>query len=124
MAYNLYSERDFVSKHIDIPEDHFISINSPSLSNDLEELVPGNSINLVLSLSTSTQLQNIWIKLAPNGTLVLVGENDMPAFETFNMSVFSRGASIKTINLSEMLQRKKSDVEGLVLICYHGVHKV
>ena len=116
MAYNLYSERDFVSKHIDIPEDHFISINSPSFSNDLEELAPGNSINLVLSLSTSTQLQNIWIKLAPNGMLVLVGENDMPAFETFNMSVFSRGASIKTINLSEMLQRKKSDVEGLVLI--------
>lgn len=116
MAYNFETEKDFLCAHVNLPEDSFITVKSPSFSNDLGELTPGNSIDLVLSLSTSTNLQDFWTKVAPSGTLVLVGEDDLPAFDTFNMSVFLRGASIRSINLSEMLLRRKPDVNRLVLL--------
>jgi len=63
----------------------------------------GKGIDIVLAGLGVSHIATIWTCLARNGKLVLTGGADMPDMAVFDISVFSRGATLSSFDFMEMI---------------------
>jgi NADPH:quinone reductase-like Zn-dependent oxidoreductase len=63
----------------------------------------GKGIDIVLAGLGVGHIATIWTCLARNGKLVLTGGVDVPDMTIFDVSVFSRGATLSSFDFMEMI---------------------
>ncbi|GAB7354584.1 hypothetical protein MBLNU459_g5031t2 [Dothideomycetes sp. NU459] len=114
ITYTSTAEKEFICEYGGVDKSRLIANAAATLAHDIDNIAGDRGINLALTLSHSSNSSIVWSRLGPGGQFVIVGTRGKPALNSFDMSVFTRGASIVAIDMLELLRKKPSVAGGLM----------
>jgi hypothetical protein len=89
-----------------VPGDLLISTNTPAWTRSFKPLTAAEEISAIIASATAHDHQELWKNLGENGSYWLLGSGrHIPKLATFDNSVFSRGSSIVSFDIINLLQK-------------------
>ena len=87
---------------------------SPRLEEDFQTLTDGHGIDIAITTGGTSSLPEIWKSLAKSGKLICTGDSVVPNISILDPSVFSRGASLVSFDVNNMVKDQVDEMAKLV----------
>lgn len=97
------SERHFLKSTYNIAEKRIMVVSQSSFERDLETMLAGRRMDIVLAFNDSDDLLDTWSHLADGGKLIHTMKRPIPEVRLLDTSKFSKGATLASFDIDSMV---------------------
>ena len=99
-------EKRLLSLYGGIPDDNLIDVRSETFAYDIKLIGDAHGFDVILAARGVESAREMWSYLRRDGRLIKLGQSDSVAFNTFDSSMFSKGATLSHFNINNYLMNQ------------------
>ncbi|KAL2855595.1 hypothetical protein BJX68DRAFT_216696 [Aspergillus pseudodeflectus] len=102
-----------------IAKERIFSCCDPSFLEDVLSATNGEGVDVVLNSLSGEMMHASWNCVADFGTMIDLGKRDITSKGQLPMNVFDANRTFATLDISKIIERKPSIIQGLLRRCMH-----